>query len=115
MNKIINTIVKLLTTFFVLTILMSISALAQDFNVTNVVTLFLSIYALNRCYEYIYKTLGLDSWMLGHNENAPYESFSLCGVTDEMDLFQYITLLKALINDRREGIVTQTGKKEKEQ
>lgn len=48
MNKIINTIVKLLTTFFVLTILMSISALAQDFNVTNVVTLFLSIYALNK-------------------------------------------------------------------
>ena len=46
---------------------------------------------------------------------APYESFSLCGVTDEMDLFQYITLLKALINDRHEGIVTQTGKKEKEQ
>lgn len=40
---------------------------------------------------------------------------ALCGVTDEMDLFQYITLLKALINDRREGIVTQTGKKEKEQ
>ena len=69
----------------------------------------------SRCYEYIYKTLGLDSWMLGHNENAPYESFSLCGVTDEMELFQYITLLKALINDRREGIVTQTGKKEKEQ
>lgn len=69
----------------------------------------------SRCYEYIYKTLGLDSWMLGHNENAPYESFSLCGVTDEMGLFQYITLLKALINDRREGIVTQTGKKEKEQ
>lgn len=51
--------------------------------------------------------------MLGHNENAPYESFSLCGVTDEMDLFQYITLLKALINDRREGIVTQTGKRRK--
>lgn len=67
------------------------------------------------CYEYIYKTLGLDSWMQDHNENVPYESFSLCGVKDEMDLFQYITLLKALINDRREGIVTQTGKKEKEQ
>jgi hypothetical protein len=28
---------------------MSISALAQDFNVTNVVTLLLSIYALNKC------------------------------------------------------------------
>lgn len=67
----------------------------------------------SRCYEYIYKTLGLDSWMQDHNENVPYESFSLCGVKDEMDLFQYITLLKALINDRREGIVTQSEKKEK--
>lgn len=49
MNKIIINIVKFLATFFVLGILMSISALAQDFNVTNVVTLFLSIYALNEC------------------------------------------------------------------
>lgn len=49
MNKIIINIVKFLATFFVLGILMSISALAQDFNVTNVVTLFLSIYALNKC------------------------------------------------------------------
>lgn len=57
----------------------------------------------------------VEGYRLWDNENAPYESFSLCGVTDEMDLFQYITLLKALINDRREGIVTQTGKKEKEQ
>lgn len=55
MNKIINTIVKFLTTFFVLTILMSISALAQDFNVTNVVTLFLSIYALNKCCDILLK------------------------------------------------------------
>lgn len=49
MDKIIINIVKFLATFFVLGILMSISALAQDFNVTNVVTLFLSIYALNKC------------------------------------------------------------------
>lgn len=49
MNKIIINIVKFLATFFVLGILMSISALAQDFNGTNVVTLFLSIYALNKC------------------------------------------------------------------
>ncbi len=49
MNKIIINIVKFLAMFFVLGILMSISALAQDFNVTNVVTLFLSIYALNKC------------------------------------------------------------------
>lgn len=49
MNKIIINIVKFLATFFVLGILMSISALAQDFNVTNVVTLFLNIYALNKC------------------------------------------------------------------
>ena len=49
MNKIIFNIVKFLATCFVLGILMSISALAQDFNVTNVVTLFLSIYALNKC------------------------------------------------------------------
>lgn len=49
MNKIIINIVKFLATFFVLGILMSISALAQDFNVTNVVTFFLSIYALNKC------------------------------------------------------------------
>ena len=49
MNKIIINIVKFLAMFFVLGILMSISALAQDFNVTNVVTLFLSIYALNEC------------------------------------------------------------------
>ena len=49
MNKIIINIVKFLATFFVLGILMSVSALAQDFNVTNVVTLFLSIYALNKC------------------------------------------------------------------
>lgn len=49
MNKIIINIVKFLATFFVLGILMSISALAQDFNVTNVVTLFLSISALNKC------------------------------------------------------------------
>lgn len=49
MNKIIINIVKFIATFFVLGILMSISALAQDFNVTNVVTLFLSIYALNEC------------------------------------------------------------------
>lgn len=49
MNKIIINIVKFLAMFFVLGILISISALAQDFNVTNVVTLFLSIYALNKC------------------------------------------------------------------
>ena len=55
MNKIIINIVKFLATFFVLGILMSISALAQDFNVTNVVTLFLSIYALNKCCSILLK------------------------------------------------------------
>lgn len=55
MNKIIINIVKFLATFFVLGILMSISALAQDFNVTNVVTLFLSIYALNKCCGILFK------------------------------------------------------------
>lgn len=66
----------------------------------------------SRCYEYIYKTLGLDSWILDRDEDVPYESFSLCGVKNEMDLFRYVTRLKVLIDDHREDIVPQLKKKE---
>lgn len=49
MNKIIHTIVKLLTTFFVLTILLGVSALAQSFTLRNIALLVVSVICLNKC------------------------------------------------------------------
>lgn len=49
MNKIIHTIVTLLTTFFVLTILLGISALAQSFTLRNIALLVVSVICLNKC------------------------------------------------------------------
>lgn len=66
----------------------------------------------SRCYEYIYETLGLDSWMLDRNGDVPYESFSLCGVKNEMDLFRYVTRLKVLLDDHREDIMPQPRREE---
>lgn len=60
----------------------------------------------SRCYEYIYETLGLDSWMLDRDGDVPYESFSLCGVKNEMHLFRYVTRLKVLIQDKHEEITS---------
>lgn len=49
MNKIIHTIVTLLTTFFVLTILLGVSALAQSFTLRNIALLVVSVICLNKC------------------------------------------------------------------
>lgn len=48
MNKIIHTIVKLLTAFFVLTILLGVSALAQSFTLRNIALLVVSVICLNK-------------------------------------------------------------------
>lgn len=48
-NKIINAFVKLLTVYLILGVFFSICALAQSLNVTDIVMLFLSVFALNQC------------------------------------------------------------------
>lgn len=49
MNKIIDAVVAFLAVFFLFGILLNVCALAQSLNVTSVVTLLLSSFALNQC------------------------------------------------------------------
>lgn len=57
MNKIINAVVAFLAVFFLFGILLNVCALAQNLNVTNIVTLVLSIFALNQCCGILLKVI----------------------------------------------------------
>ena len=57
MNKIINAVVAFLAVFFLFGILLNVCALAQSLNVTNIVTLVLSIFALNQCCGILLKVI----------------------------------------------------------